>query len=351
MRWHFWLHPLRGMAAILVVLLHSYWTWSLYDNGIVRKFYLMVDFFFVLSGFVISSGYFNRITDLPSARRFFRKRLDRLQFQYLLSGVTWFAAAILFGLYGSVADAAMSVLRYLFFVDFLFNDPIPRINPVAWSVMAEIWVYISFGILTYLVQKRTLYQGALIGLVLLFSTALGYTYRDMDVVHGAGPVIRAFAGFYMGALCYQTFINGWKRSFLMGVACVQVVLALCFDNHDMISVPISALIVSIFFDMKAPNNPHAQKFLKWLGDISYPLYLWHFLTAVVISKIIERIFDGTSIIFHSEKYTTIPPLYGDLFCIILMVGSLTLAQASITLEKHYHEISGRKRRQDHAAAP
>ena len=70
MKWHFWLHPLRGMAAVFVVLLHSYWTWSFYDHSIVRKFYLMVDFFFVLSGFVISSGYFSRIVDFASVKSF-----------------------------------------------------------------------------------------------------------------------------------------------------------------------------------------------------------------------------------------------------------------------------------------
>lgn len=351
MRWHFWLHPLRGMAAVLVVLLHSYWTWSFFDNDVVRRFYLMVDFFFVLSGFVISSGYFSRIVDFASLKSFFRKRLDRLQFQYLLSGAAWLAAALLFGLYHGIGDAIVSILRYLFFIDFLFNDPVPRINPVAWSVMSEIWVYISFGLLTYVARGRATYQATLVGLILIFSIALAHSYRDMDVVHGGAPLVRAFAGFYMGALCYQTFVNGWNRTFLVGVACAQIALALGFGNYDLVSVPVSALIVSIFFDLKAPANPHAQKFLNWLGDISYPLYLWHFLISVVAAKLIGKMFDENAIIFHDEKFTVVPTHYGDFFCFLLMIASLATAQASIMLEKHYHEISGRRRRQEHAAAP
>ncbi len=351
MKWHFWLHPLRGMAAVFVVLLHSYWTWSFYDHGIVRKFYLMVDFFFVLSGFVISSGYFSRIVDFASVMSFFRKRIDRLHFQYLLSGGAWFAAAMLFGLYQGVGEVILSILRYLFFLDFLFNDRVPRINPVAWSVMAEIWVYISFGLLTYLVRTRTSYQVLLVGLILLFSAALAYSYRDMDMVHGAGPVVRAFAGFYMGALCYQTFINDWSRRFLIGVACTQIALASGFGNYDLVSIPMSALIISFFFDRKAPENPRARRFLSWLGDISYPLYLWHFLMSVVVAKLIGKLFGGTSVIIHDEKFASIPPYYGDLFCLVLMAASLAAAQASIILEKHYRQISGRRRQREHADGP
>lgn len=109
MKWHFWLHPLRGLAALLVILLHSYWTWAFYDNPAVRKLYLMVDFFFVLSGFVISSGYYTKLVNFDTFKSFLAKRTKRLSFHFILSGVAWLAAAVIFGLYETRSDIMVSL--------------------------------------------------------------------------------------------------------------------------------------------------------------------------------------------------------------------------------------------------
>ena len=56
--WRFYaLDSWRGIAAVMVALFHMPIAWSLYDVGIVRHAWLFVDFFFVLSGFVIAFTY------------------------------------------------------------------------------------------------------------------------------------------------------------------------------------------------------------------------------------------------------------------------------------------------------
>ena len=72
------LDGLRGVAALIVVAFHLFET---YSGGqafqILNHGYLAVDFFFVLSGFVIGYAYddrWNRMT----IRDFFKRRLIRL---------------------------------------------------------------------------------------------------------------------------------------------------------------------------------------------------------------------------------------------------------------------------------
>lgn len=55
------LDSLRGIAAIMVVILHSYWSHDLYFYNFFRNGYLFVDLFFILSGFVIIYNYYDKI--------------------------------------------------------------------------------------------------------------------------------------------------------------------------------------------------------------------------------------------------------------------------------------------------
>jgi peptidoglycan/LPS O-acetylase OafA/YrhL len=55
------LESLRGIAALMVVFYHIEWTNPLTHHLIFRNGYLMVDLFFVLSGFVICYNYGQKI--------------------------------------------------------------------------------------------------------------------------------------------------------------------------------------------------------------------------------------------------------------------------------------------------
>ena len=90
------LDGLRGVAAILVVLFHLFET---YSGGqatqIINHGYLAVDFFFVLSGFVIGYAYDDR-WDKMNTWGFFKRRLVRLQ-PMVIMGTVVGACFYLFG--------------------------------------------------------------------------------------------------------------------------------------------------------------------------------------------------------------------------------------------------------------
>src|SRR5437868_13481101 len=60
----------RGVCACFVVLFHFHGWGPLYTSSFVRGSYLFVDFFFVLSGFVIAWNYGNRLASWPDMKRF-----------------------------------------------------------------------------------------------------------------------------------------------------------------------------------------------------------------------------------------------------------------------------------------
>src|SRR5258705_13801306 len=68
----------RGIAACLVALFHLDAYSHLYDVPFLRNSWLFVDFFFVLSGFVIAANYQQRLRDGFGVGRFLLLRLGRL---------------------------------------------------------------------------------------------------------------------------------------------------------------------------------------------------------------------------------------------------------------------------------
>src|SRR6266513_2571664 len=68
----------RGIAACLVALFHLDAYSHLYGVPFLRNSWLFVDFFFVLSGFVIAANYQQRLRDGFGIGRFLFLRLGRL---------------------------------------------------------------------------------------------------------------------------------------------------------------------------------------------------------------------------------------------------------------------------------
>ena len=68
----------RGLCACMVALFHFNVFSHIQHAGIVRNAYLFVDFFFVLSGFVIAANYQARLMDGFGAGRFLFLRLGRI---------------------------------------------------------------------------------------------------------------------------------------------------------------------------------------------------------------------------------------------------------------------------------
>ena len=130
------LDGLRGVAALMVVIFHCFETYvPMFGTQIVNHGYLAVDFFFVLSGFVIGYAYDDR-WDRMTTWGYFKRRLTRLH-PMLIAGTI--IGASLFFFSGSAVPKTQEVEGWKFalcLVMGLFLIPCgPKLDIRGWNEM------------------------------------------------------------------------------------------------------------------------------------------------------------------------------------------------------------------------
>jgi len=278
----------RGVAALLVVFYHvraslpPELNW--FDKG-----YLAVDFFFVLSGFVmwLCYGASGAIRDMRSAGAFIASRWLRI---YPLHGVV-LAAMVLFALMLELAGKpgsaqypwSMLPAHVLLVQDWGFIDAMAWNDP-AWSLSAESGAYFVFALACILlrgagVRPIMLATGAMAVLIGWFAVRQSPTLGDD--ISGDG-LMRCLAQFALGLAVCQAWLAGhWARLavILLGLAgagwALVAIGTVAFEPA--VLPPLLALGVLLLarFDAAAPVRAFARLFLP-LGRISYSVYLTHF---------------------------------------------------------------------------
>lgn len=135
------LTSLRFFASLSIVIFHMLGT--LVPGSAHASLALGVSFFFVLSGFVLTYAHSSGALDLP---RFYRKRFARLWPLHLFCGLAWLAVT-----QGGGLDAAWGLPVVLNAMLLQAWAPVWGIvfalNPVAWSISAEVFFYLMFPLL------------------------------------------------------------------------------------------------------------------------------------------------------------------------------------------------------------
>src|ERR1700759_2092821 len=143
------LDGLRGLAALAVAVRHAPFLWEIGTPTVIfYESYLAVDFFFVLSGFVLSFAYGNRIQNGMKFQEFLRVRLIRLFPLYALAFVISLVAAtakLFIGKVG-ISEFIVHVALAAFLIP-LFSSTTPffPLNGPAWSIFLEIIANCAFG--------------------------------------------------------------------------------------------------------------------------------------------------------------------------------------------------------------
>lgn len=137
----------RGIASLLVVIHHTYASFAHYhhlDNDLLQFLAgvgkLGVDFFFVLSGFIIAYTTYQYRDNKSYLRKYIFNRVIRIYIPYLPIGISML---LLYYLFPSVSnsDRSVSLLTSLFLI--------PHGNPalsVAWTLVFEMFFYIIYSL-------------------------------------------------------------------------------------------------------------------------------------------------------------------------------------------------------------
>ena len=217
--------PLRGIAALWVVVFHYCWHFpALHPDrytGAVYKGYLAVDLFFMLSGFVISHVYHRVFAQQVTGqhyRDFLKARVARiypLHLTVLLLFVTTAVAerAAVYAYGGSFAPIPLVGERSLgaFFANLLmlqgiwarelsWNDP-------SWSISLEFLAYLLFPLLfPWLWRAAPAAKTGIAAVLLMVLGWLAYsTGDDFNQWNGIGAILRCLPEFLIGTLLYSAY--------------------------------------------------------------------------------------------------------------------------------------------------
>ena len=291
-----YLTSLRGIAALLVVLFHtkhhiaeSEWLSFLYP--VVSNGYLAVDFFFLLSGFILAFKYHKEFSEHPQQgyTAFIIKRLARiypLHF-FVMLGYLGVPAAI-YVLKGHAGTFTFdSYIVKLFLIDlWLINHQYWQTwNVPSWTISGELFAYMLFPIAIFLIQKLPVYVRLISPLIIFSILAASYGYFDYDSIgEGIGRLglIRCLSQFSVGIFIYFIW-QEFGTKFSLTVASVFFPLILVgswfysLPNYCYVPAAFALLLL-----MSISTNSYLHSILNtrplvYLGDISYSVYLTHAL--------------------------------------------------------------------------
>lgn len=308
------LDGLRGVAALLVVWYHVFEGYAfaggtLIEIESINHGYLAVDFFFILSGFVIGYAYDDRWGKSLTVKNFFKRRLIRLHPMVVMGAVL---GVIAFCIQGSeqwdgTHVATSMVMWALLFAMFFIpaypgagyevrgNGEMFPLNGPSWSLFFE---YI--GNILYALFIRRLSTKALTVFVVLLGICLacfaifdvsGYGMIGvgwtLDSVNFVGGLLRMLFPFSLGLLLSRNFkpvkVRGafWICSFvllvLFCVPYVEGVEPICMNGlFEAFCIVVVFPVLIILGASGNTTDKTSTRICKFLGDISFPLYITHY---------------------------------------------------------------------------
>jgi peptidoglycan/LPS O-acetylase OafA/YrhL len=289
----------RGICAILVAMMHFPASGPLGESPLVRGAFLFVDYFFVLSGFVITHGYGRQLADGADYRRFIMLRLGRIYPLHVavLALFVCFEAVRLFvpALRGQGAPAfgdgstVSELWSSLALLNGVGADDRLAWNGPSWSISAEVWTYVLFGVAVVLLQGRTwlaLAAAVLAGALVL----VHFSPKYMDATWDFG-FARCVYGFAVGALLYALCMDGltrrqlpgqhsvgaWTAAELVAVAAVVAFVTFAARSVAGIAAPlVFAAVLAVFVHERGlVSRLLRMRLFLWLGSLSYGIYMVH----------------------------------------------------------------------------
>lgn len=272
------LDGLRGVAAFAVVVSHA--SISLLDRGGYESVALAVDFFFMLSGFVLAHAYGDRLNSGYAFSAYLIRRVVRLYPLILLGTILSTAAYLLRG------DDVILLTRLTLQGILLVPDPLASannpsifpLNPPAWSLFYEMVASILLGLGLWLRGKFlpalvTILAGAGLAYVILRVRSLdtGWSFATMHI-----GFLRVLFAFGVGTLIYR-LRNHLPKWSLPGSALVLLLCAALFylDTSAWTLIIKVGLIFPLILLCGANLRAESISLNHWSGALSYPLYILH----------------------------------------------------------------------------
>ena len=341
------LDGLRGVAALLVVAFHVLETYSGDRfHQIINHGYLAVDFFFLLSGFVVAYAYDDRWGKMTQWD-FYKRRLIRLQPMVIMGTII---GAALFYLQASPAFPSISTtpvwqMLLVMLVGFTML-PLPlsmdirgwqEMNPLdgpAWSLFFEYIANILYALFIRKFSNKVLAIFVILSAILLVQYLLMGPQGDviggwsLNALHLHIGFARLLYPFFAGVLlCRMGKLIHIKGAFAvcsLMIAIIMFIPRIGGSEHLWMNGLYESFSIIVVFPLIVAigaggniTGKFSLKVCKFFGNISYPLYITHYPLIYLYTGWVAK--------------NKVPMSYGIWFGVLLFVVSIVIAYASLKL--------------------
>ena len=299
------LDGLRGVAALMVLWFHIFEAYaSSHIDQQINHGYLAVDFFFILSGFVIGYAYDDRWKTMP-IKDFIKRRFIRLHPMVVIGAII---GANMFYFQGSsVRDVTKVTVTMLFIATLIKPSLIPAtpgfeirgvtemfpLNGPSWSLFYEYIGNILYAFFIHKLSTKVLSIWVVLAGCGLAGFAIWGPYGDIcagfsltgeNILGGSLRLLFSFsAGLLLSRLFKPIFIKG-----VFWICSLSVVILLAVPRiggsenlwmNGLYDTLCFALLFPLIVYLGASGKTTDKlttRICKFLGDISYPLYMVHY---------------------------------------------------------------------------
>ena len=280
---------LRAIAVLYVTAFHFF-------PKVFPKGYLGVDLFFVISGFLISLQIYNLIILKKfSLKDFYLRRIRRIFPAVIFLIIV--TSIISFLLY-TKNDLFLFSKSALFSIAFLANfhfwsiggyfsvlDELKTLLHL-WSLGVEEQFYIFFPILFLILLKfikKINYLIIAFLLISLFSLSLNLFLKSIGQTNAAFFLLPTRVwnlGFGVLAMLFYVKNKKSHNDFIAALCLFFIVTSIFINNSGIPSDVILIISTALFLSKKLPKNFNLKnliynKYINYIGLISFSLYLWH----------------------------------------------------------------------------
>src|SRR5690606_15027153 len=267
------LTPLRGIAALIVVAFHSNLQMVAFmpigQPHVITAGWLWVDFFFVLSGFILCYVYADNFKNSINAAgywKYIKARFARVYPLHFVTTVWCLVGALIIITYGigfhpfyrDMFDP-LSAIPSLFLVQSLGLYITAPLNTPSWSLSTEWWMYMVFPLLVPVFHRlgtlgKAIALAAIASLFLIVKYYLGPTNLpfpggspSLDVVADFG-IFRCMAGFLLGMFLFTLYQESagykfFRKSWVFALFFFGALTAMQFGVEDILVIAIFPFII------------------------------------------------------------------------------------------------------------
>lgn len=285
----------RGLAALGVALHHLYGSGPLLTGALHGELSRAVDFFFVLSGFVIAMSYGDRLAQGFSLARFLWLRWWRIWPLHAVMVLIYLALELALWWHGAGGmltgraaftgprDLVALPVSALLLQAWVWPDR-DLWNVQSWSVSVELGLYLGSALLWRGCGAWANRIGLLLAVLALVIVSQGWVESDQ--------ILRGVAGFGLGMACWNAWpqvrtlpVPYWLAALLEPALVGLMLVAIAAGVPLAVADLLFAAMVLLFARAQGPiSRVLLTAPFRWLGVLSYALYMVHGL-------VFGRVFD------------------------------------------------------------